>query len=121
MKSEVDKLDIDKLEATPVDLRKLSDVVKNTVAKKTYYNELIKKSNAIQTTDTSDLVKKTDYYTKINETEKKVLDHNHDKYITTQDFNKSMSENFAARLAQAKLVSKDNIADFVKENILTIN
>ena len=31
----------------------------------------------------SKLVKKTDYNTKINETEKKITDHYHDKYITT--------------------------------------
>ena len=31
----------------------------------------------------SGLVKKRDYNTKISETEKKVRDHNHDKYITT--------------------------------------
>ena len=31
----------------------------------------------------SNLVKKTDYNTKINETGKKIIDHDHDKYITT--------------------------------------
>ena len=37
----------------------------------------------------SNLVKKTDYKTKIGETEKKITtDHNHDKYITTKEFNK---------------------------------
>ena len=35
----------------------------------------------------SSLVKKTDYNTKITETEKKLTDHNHDKYITTPEFN----------------------------------
>ena len=34
LKTEVDKLDIDKLVPVPVDLSKLSDVVKNDVAKK---------------------------------------------------------------------------------------
>ena len=34
LKTEVDKLDIDKLVHVPVDLRKLSDVVKHDVAKK---------------------------------------------------------------------------------------
>ena len=32
--------------------------------------------------------KKTDYKTKVNEIEKKITDHNHDEYITTQEFNK---------------------------------
>ena len=31
----------------------------------------------------SNLVKKTDNDTKVNETEKKITDHSHDKYITT--------------------------------------
>ena len=37
LKTEVDKLDIDKLVPVPVDLSKLSDVVKNYVVKKTVY------------------------------------------------------------------------------------
>ena len=42
LKSKVDKLDIGKLETTPVDLSKLSNVVKNDVVKKTEYNAKIK-------------------------------------------------------------------------------
>ena len=37
LKTEVGKLDIDKLEPAPVDLNKLSDVVKNNVVKKTVW------------------------------------------------------------------------------------
>ena len=37
LKTEVDKLDIDKLAPVPVDLSKLSDVVKNDVVKKPVY------------------------------------------------------------------------------------
>ena len=33
--------------------------------------------------DVSNLVKKIDYNTKIDEIEKKITDHNHDKYIAT--------------------------------------
>ena len=36
LKSKVDKLDVDKLVPVPVDLSKLSDVVKNDVVKKMY-------------------------------------------------------------------------------------
>ena len=36
LKAEIDKLDIDKLVPAPVDLNKLSDVVKNDVAKKSF-------------------------------------------------------------------------------------
>ena len=42
LKSKVDKLNIGKLETTAIDLSKLSDVVKNEVAKKTWYNIKIK-------------------------------------------------------------------------------
>ena len=38
MKTEVDKIDVDKLKTTPTDLAKLSNVVKNDVVKKTDYN-----------------------------------------------------------------------------------
>ena len=38
LKSKVDKLDVDKLVLVPVDLCKLSDVVKNDVFKKDVYN-----------------------------------------------------------------------------------
>ena len=41
LKSEVDKLDIDKLVPAPVDLSKLSDVVKNDVVKKDVYDKLV--------------------------------------------------------------------------------
>ena len=49
----------------------------------------------------SNLVKKTDYNTKINEIEKKTTDHDHDQYVTIQEFHKLTAENFASRLAQA--------------------
>ena len=71
LKIKIDKLDIGKLETTPAELIKLSNVVKNDVFKKTEHDELVKKVNAIQTTNTSNLVKKIDYNTKINETENK--------------------------------------------------
>ena len=49
LKTEVDKLDIDKLVPVPVDLSKLSDVVKNDVVKKTTYDKLAAKVNNIDT------------------------------------------------------------------------
>ena len=57
------------------------------------------------------LSKKTDYDTKVNETEKKITDHKDDKYITTPEFIKLTAENFAARLAQANLVTKPDFDD----------
>ena len=54
------------------------------------------------------LVKRTDYNAKVNEIEKKVTDHNHDKYVTTPELNTLTAENVAARLAQANLVTNTN-------------
>ena len=39
MKSKVDQLDIGKLQTTPVNLSKLSDVLKNDVVKNTVHDE----------------------------------------------------------------------------------
>ena len=47
LKTEVDKLDIDKLVPFPIDLSKLGDVVKNDVAKKAVYDKLVEKVNNI--------------------------------------------------------------------------
>ena len=54
----------------------------------------------------SGLVKKTDFHTKITEIEKKLTGHNHDKYITTPQFNTLAASVFNARLAQANLITK---------------
>ena len=94
LKTEVDKLDIDKLVSVPVDLSKLSDVVKNDVFKKDVYDKLVAKVNRIYSSgfvlktkydadksklqnkipDTSGLVKKTDYNAKITDIEGKIPD-----------------------------------------------
>ena len=92
LKTEVDKLDINKLVPVPVDLSKLSDVVKNDVVKKTDYNAKIAEienkipdisnlatKTALNTvgnkiTDTSGLVKKVDYNTEITKIEGKIPD-----------------------------------------------
>ena len=94
LKAEVDKLDIDKLATVPVDLSKLSNVVKNDVVEKAVYDKLVAKVNYIDTSDyvlktnfntkftgleneipnTSGLVKKTDYNSKITEIENKIPD-----------------------------------------------
>ena len=161
LKTEVDKLDIDKLVPVPVDLIKLIDVLKNDVVKNTAYDQLVVKVNNIDTGDfvlktnyqtdktelekkiadtsglakktdcnseiaqiegkipdvrnlatkaaltavknkipsVSRLIKETDYNTKITEIENKLNDHNHDKYITTPEFNKLAADVFNARLA----------------------
>ena len=47
LKTEVDKLDIDKLVPLPTDLSKLSNVVKDGVVKKAVYNKLVAKVDNI--------------------------------------------------------------------------
>ena len=47
----------------------------------------------------NNIVKKTDYDTKITEIEKKLTVHNHEKYITTPEFNTLVAGVFNARLA----------------------
>ena len=94
LKTEVDKLDVDKLVPVPVDLSTLSDVVKNDVVKKTDYDKLVAKVNYIESSgfvlktkydtdkselenkipDTSGLVKKTNYDAKIADIEGKIPD-----------------------------------------------
>ena len=57
--------------------------------------------------DVSSLVKETDYNTKISDIEKKITDHDHDKYITTLKFNSMAASTFNARLAaQTDLIRK---------------
>ena len=69
LETEVDELDIDKLLPVPIDLSKLSDVVKNDVVKKVVYDKLVSKVNIY----TSDFVLKTKYQTDKAELEKNVL------------------------------------------------
>ena len=69
LKTEVDKLDIDKLVPIPVDLSKLNDAVKNDVVKKTVYDELVAKVDNI---DASDFVLKNKYNTDKKELENKI-------------------------------------------------
>ena len=90
------------------------------IAKKTNFTELESKipdvsSLATKTASTavenkipsvSSLAKKINYNTKISEPEKKLTDHNHDKYITTLEFSTLAADVFNARLTQADLITK---------------
>ena len=49
LKARIDKIDVDKLNTPPIDLRKLSNVVINYVVNKTVYNKLVTKVNSIDT------------------------------------------------------------------------
>ena len=54
-------------------------------------------------------LKKTDHNTKVTEIENKLTNHNLDKYIDNQEFNKLSTDVFNARLAQAKLITKTEV------------
>ena len=69
LETEVDKLDSDKLVPVPVDLSKLSDIVKKDVVKKTVYDKLVAKVNNV---DTSEFVLQTKYDTEKAELENKI-------------------------------------------------
>ena len=71
LKNKADQSDIEKLVPVPVDLSKLSDVVKNDAVKKAVYDKLVGKVNNI---DTSRFVLKTKYETDKTEFENKILD-----------------------------------------------
>ena len=71
LKSEADKLGVEKLVPVPVYLSKLSDVIENDVVKKTVCDKLVAKVNSV---DTSAFVLKTKCDTDKTELEKKIRD-----------------------------------------------
>ena len=94
LKTEVDKLDIDKLTPVPNDLAKLRNVVKNDVVKKTEYNKLI---DEVDNIDTTGVVSKTkyekdgpDFEEKINKVDKKIPYVN--DLVKKTDFNSKVTE-----------------------------
>ena len=78
LKTEVDKLDIDKLTSVPIDLAKLNNVVKNDVVKKAKYDKLVNKVNGIDNTNFVSRAKYekdgSDFEDKIDKIEKKIAD-----------------------------------------------
>ena len=119
LKTEVDKLDIDKLVPVPVDLSKLSDVVKNDVVKKTVYDKLVAKVNSI---DTSRFVLKTKYDTDKLEIENKITDTS--GFVKKADNNAKITEikgkrSYISGLAtNAALTTVENISSLVKKSRL---
>ena len=75
----------------------------------------------LQKTKKRNLAKKTDHNTRFSEIENKInTDHDDDKYITTQECNKLMSEKFTTRLAKINLANKIDIPNFVKKTDLKV-
>ena len=102
LKTEVNKLDVDKLVSALADLSKLKDVVKNEVVKKTVYDKLVAKVNSI---DTSAFVLKTKY-----DTDKKVLEN---KIHGTNGHVKKIYYNTKITKIEGKLPSIGGLATFV--------
>ena len=71
VKTEIDKLDIDKLAPASVDWSKLNNVVTNDVVKKAVYDKLVAKVNIV---NTSGFVLKTNYDVGKSDLEKKIAD-----------------------------------------------
>ena len=71
MKTDVDKLDIGKVVPIPVDLSKLSNVAKSDVLKNAVYDKLVAKVNKI---DTSEFVFKTKFDADKSKLENKISD-----------------------------------------------
>ena len=139
LKTEVDRLDFDKLKPVPTDLSKLSHLVKNDVVKKTDYNKLVTKVDNIDTSgfvsktkydtdkselenkapDTSDLVKKTDYNIKISEIEGKIPDISNlatKTALTTVENNIPDTSNLETKAALTNIENKiPNISNLVKK------
>ena len=118
LKIKVDKLDVDKLVLLPVDIKKLIDAVDKQVLKKYAYDEIVKNVN---TSKTSDLANKA--YSRINEIEKKNKKTKPIMIMVNISLfkNEISVDNFAGRLKQANIGSKNDIIDFVKRYILIKN
>ena len=106
MKSNVNKLDIDKLEIVPTDLTKLGSVVDYDIVKKTVFDELVEIDNIVDAVDVSRFVEKAEE--KVEEKLKKLKRKipTQDQYITTNDLNTFSGKLFDERLKQMNLAWK---------------
>ena len=123
LKTQLDKLDIDKLVPAPTDLSKLSNVVKNEVksdvVKKTEYNNLANKVNNI---DTSRFILKTKYDVNKLELEKKISDTSNlatKAALTTREIKIASISNLATNTALTTVENKiPDVSNLIKKNRL---
>ena len=101
LKTEVDKIDIDKLKAVPDDLAKLSNIVKNEVVKKTDFSA----DNCVTRTKFSTVTNSLDE--KIDEVDKKIPDVSG---LTTKSSVTILIKNLDDRIDKLK------INDYAKKN-----
>ena len=130
LKTEVDKLDTDKLKTTPVDLAKLSNVVENEVVKKTDYNAKVTSIEAqitgltknttdnlnditkLKAIDTNSFVTRTKFSADTNALDDKIDSLN--DYLKTSTFNSKVTE------VESKIKDTDIIAKSANTKANTI-
>ena len=117
LKTEIERLDTDKLTPVPNDLAKLNNVVKSDVVKKTQYNKLVTKfvSRTKYENDGSDLEKKIKI-SKINARLARA------DLVTKKDFDaklKSISDKYISNISTHLLV-KNELKKFLKKLMLPI-
>ena len=121
LKTEVDKLEIDKLVPVPTDLSKLSNVVKKYIVKKGVYDKLVTKVN---NTDTSDFVLKTMYNPDKTELENKtpnVTDFIKEAKLTELENKTPDISNLATKPALTAVENKIlDVSNLVKKQTITI-
>ena len=111
--------------SVPVDLSKLSDVVKNDVVKKNEYEKLVGKVNSI---DTSGFVLKTKYDTNKSKLENKIPDTNdlvkktdHDAKNTEIEGKIPNVSNLVTKTALNTVENKiTDVSYLIKKNIMTL-
>ena len=121
LKTEVDKLDIDKLVPIPTDLSKLSNVVKNDVIKKDVYDQLVPKVNNINI-GTGKFILKSDYDADKTELENKIPDvsgfASKTALATVENKIPSIS-NLATKTALSKIKNKTPVSNLATTAALT--
>ena len=106
LKAEVHKIDVDKLKTLPVDLSKISHLVRNEVVKKTKYEKLVTKVN---NNDTCGFVLKTKYDTEKSDLERKISE-THKKIPDTSGLVKKTDYNSKNRKIEGKILSISGLA-----------
>ena len=123
LKTEVDKLDIDKLVTVPADLSKLSNVVNNEVVKKTKYDKLVTKVNNINI-GTGKFILKSDYDADKTEIENKIpnISNLATKAALTSTENKIPNiSNLASKAAPNTIENKiPDVSNLVKKVTMTL-
>ena len=111
LKNKVDRLDVNKLVPVPVDLSKLSDVVKNDVVEKDVYNAKMKNTED-KISDITNLATKTTLNAHTNEVKGEISSIT--KFATTASLNAKVNEvKVTTALTEIKIL---NVSNLLKKN-----